>query len=423
MLSAAQPLTRNPFAALPNHNGVLQNMWSNGEPKIMQDRSPGSAGDLFGFGWSDKTYLYTTDNQGASWTIVDPLGAETIGTATQLCAAQDAGGKVHILFKNGATGRVDYARISLTHAAGHISGFSSEVKGVQLPGSYNTNMDIRGVLRVVKDQGGSDVLIYHVNDHRNPGFQLRMGQATSLSPMGTADFVALDGSAGSTWVYETASFNNHDHSSLFAGLPSNGDLWVAIAPIDAEYGTADGVTDLFQIRLTAVAPRRWTVGPAQSIVAGEGPTTELLCMAETPDHAWLMYIHPTEGVTFDRFAADGTRQHQVIPTPEAHRNMQNGWGVFSVSQDESRVYVILNTLASTGTPMTTQSFWDGSAWTKFGDTPVGDSWGMGGSLDWGDGVAAVILHESGAGLLVSTIHGGGQDQIAPNPPADLRILP
>ena len=52
------------FRDLPAHNGTLTLPWMNGEPQVSADRTPGMTGELFGFAWSDRLYLYKSGDQG-----------------------------------------------------------------------------------------------------------------------------------------------------------------------------------------------------------------------------------------------------------------------------------------------------------------------------------------------------------------------
>lgn len=66
------------FAPLAAHHGRLELPWMNGEPQVSADKSPGSAGELYGFGWSDKLYLYKSGDRGQTWSFVNPTGAEVL---------------------------------------------------------------------------------------------------------------------------------------------------------------------------------------------------------------------------------------------------------------------------------------------------------------------------------------------------------
>jgi len=405
-----RPEGRVAFAPLPARGGgALTNPWSNGEPRILKDRSPGTAGELFGFGWSDKLYLFKSADRGGSWTFVDPPGGEVVGTSQPLCAAQDSPGQVHLLFKNGPAGRVEYARLAPIHDQGAISSFRVEVQGVELPGGYNTNGDVRATLQVVLEQSGGESLVFEVNDNSAPAtFRVQMGQATTLRPAASGDFVSLSGAPGTTEVFSSAEFNNHDHAATFAQLRETGDLWVFWGPVDAELGAQDD-TYTTRLRLSPSGPRAWSVGaPVQMVTSDAVASPEVLSVFGTRRFVWLLYLDPRDGLSIDRVDGSGTYRHAVVrsPDPAPHRN---GWGVLSVSDDETRLWAIWSTLSREGPGVqdrTMQGYFDGAAWATFEDPVAGDCWGMGGTLGWSEGVVATRVDEETFGIALSAIHGG-----------------
>lgn len=399
------------FRALPAHNGTLTLQWMNGEPQLIKDRGPSSAGELFGFGWSNRLYLYKSADNGQSWSFADPLASETVGTPRLMGATQDSLGKVHLLYADGAAGSIKYARVALDRSAtGAITAFHSEVKNVALPGSYNTNNDTRGYVRPVVDLSGTEVLMFAVND--NPlsptRFRLQMGKTASLTPAATADFTRLDGTAGVTVAFNTNSFNNHDHSALFAQLGATKDVWVFWGPIDAEYGAPDS-TFMTRLQIAASGQHTWSVGTPITTVGSDSLTSpELLSVVGTQNYVWLTYLNPTKGLSIDRVAATGAYSTDVVPSPEGlpHRN---GWASLAVADDETRLWLIWNLLTSSNAQfITRRAFWSGQSWSQLADSApfIGDAWGMAGTWGWSEGVAAVRLDGSTNALQLSTIYGG-----------------
>jgi len=127
----------------------------------------------------------------------------------------------------------------------------------------------------------------------------------------------------------------------------------------------------------------------------------------TQNSVWLMYFHPNDGLSFDRISADSSYAHNpygATPQPDAHLN---GSGAFSVSPDDSRIWAIWDSLNAATPVQTAQGYWDGTQWLTFSDALVGDSWGIGSSLYWEDGVAATRLDTNTFEIYVSTISGGG----------------
>lgn len=405
--TVAANVTRHPFAALPAHGGTtLKNSWSNGEPRIFKDVTTGA---LVGFGYSDRLYAFVSTDLGGTWSFVDPANGQSVGTSDVLTAAQDSTGKVHLLFKDGPAGCVRYSRVALTTSGGTITSFAAEVNNVVLPGSYNTNTDVRGFLLLATDQSGAETLIAQVSDNAaGASFHLQLMKAQSLQPAATADFTKLDGTAGTTVAFSSTDFNNHDHSAFIAQLQATKDLWVFWGPTNAEYGAADP-TFTTRLKLTPSGPKTWSVGAPITMVGSDATSSpEALALVGTANYVWFMYLHPTDGLSFDRVDAVGQLTHAVVPSPEAtpHRN---GWGVFSVGTDERRIWAVWNTMSRQGPgadDRTRQAFFNGATWATFNDSVVGDSWGMGGSVGVRDGVVATRLYEPNLDIALSAIFGG-----------------
>ncbi|MBI3488001.1 MAG: chitobiase/beta-hexosaminidase C-terminal domain-containing protein, partial [Acidobacteria bacterium] len=402
---SAAVVTRVPFAALPNHPTALTQDWSNGEPHVLQDRSPGSAGELFGFGWSDKLHIFKSADGGSHWTFVDTT--ESIASSEygkrMLGIAQDSLGKVHLLFVNGTSGQVEYTRLALSHTSGAISGFASEVKGIALPGSFNTNGDVRGVLLDVMDQSGAETLVYSITDIGSNSFRLRMGMTLGLMPQVSSDFMKLDGTPGTTLAFETTAFNAHDHCAGTAQLGASRDLWVFWGPNEAEWGAQDS-TFTTRLRVSPSGPHTWSVGtPIPMVGSGAISSPEFLCVTGSTNFVWFMYFDPADGLSIDRVAADGSYTHSAAPSPDS-RIDRNGWGVFSVSPDESRIYAIWSSFSRYADDASTrQGAWDGTTWTLFSDPLAGDAWGFAGSTGWGEGVVAMRMADADYAIAVSVI--------------------
>ena len=131
-------------------------------------------------------------------------------------------------------------------------------------------------------------------------------------------------------------------------------------------------------------------------------------MAGTQHFVWLMYLDPQDGLSIDRVDGSGTYRHAVVPSPDPSPH-RNGWGVLSVSEDETRLWAIWSTLSRQGPGVedrTMQGFFDGAAWTTFTDPLAGDCWGMGGTLGWNEGVVATRVDEATFGIAISTIREG-----------------
>jgi hypothetical protein len=401
------------FAPLPHDHGTLINSWSTSEPRLLKDRSPGGAAELFGLAWpqdgSDThIYLYKSGDQGQTWSVTNaPDGPDLArGNETILCSAQDSAGKVHLLYKNWA-GEVDYARVALVHdGAGAITGYQIEVDGVALPDDYNTNGDIRPMLQVVRDGTGAEVLVYAVADEPNLGFEVHLGRGP-LDAAHSSDFVAIDGAApgSTTHAFHSGDYGTHNHAVWLAQIGATRDLWVVWGHIDDEFGWPDYSVSMRMRLAVNAGAATWSLDQPIGIeMTGRDVSCEtMMGVSGTDQSVWLMYFHPDDGLAFDRIGADGSYTHNAAgpsPQPDAH---MNGMGAFSVSPDDRHVYAIWNALVAATPVATAQGYWDGSTWTTFADPIVGDSWGIGGSMYWDEGVAATRLDTSTQEVYVSTI--------------------
>ncbi len=405
---AGLPAARVAFTALASHgSGVLTNPWSNSEPRIIKD--VGGSGELIGFGWSDKLYIFKSGDNGDTWSFVDPTAGESIGTFRICCATQDSTGKCHITYIDGPGGHFQYARIALAYTSGLVTGFASEVKDLTLPGTYNTNVDVRCTLRAVIDAGGTETLVHCTTTDITAGtFTIVMGKS-SIAPAVSTDWVAMDGTAGSTVVFQTNSFNDHDHSSCWAQIGSTKDIWVFWGPTEAEFGGLDG-TSTTRIKLTA-SSHTWSVGSPIVMVGQDSVTIPMaLCCYGTANFVWFMYLDPLDGLSFDHVNASGTYTHAVVTSPDNGID-RNGWGVFTVAPDETRIWAAWNTIGAGGpgtADRTREGFWNGASWTLYTEAApfVGDSWGMGGTVSWSEGLVAVRLNDPTFAISLATIRGG-----------------
>ena len=160
-------LRRTAFAQLPAHNGTITGGWSNGEPVLIKDNTQGKAGEIFGFGCSDKLYMYISRDNGQSWGFVNSTDTFLPLMCNYLTSVQDPQGFVHFLYKE--SGSMRYARFGLDYTGPSITGFHSNVRDVIVPNVCNTNMDVRATLQVV-----GNTLVYEVNDNPSNSFRLQM---------------------------------------------------------------------------------------------------------------------------------------------------------------------------------------------------------------------------------------------------------
>jgi hypothetical protein len=405
--------TLRPFTPLPSHEGQVPKLHdASGEPRLMVDRSPGSKGELFGF-VGDTLFLVKSSDKGASWSYVEPLGAEKIGYGV-LAVAQDSKGKVHLLHR--LDGRMLYSRIVLEHANGAINGFRSEVKDIYLPGVINAFIQVRGSMQTVIDGAGEERLLYQVNSYERENdarFCLRMGSAKSLTPSTTADFVGLDGGSSLTTVFQTAVYGIGGHAANFAQLGATREVWVFWGPTP-EYGVWTDGSSNQRLLLTPKPDHNWSLGKAINIDLPNNLTRPCqFTVVGTQNYVWFMRSDVDKGISFDRIDRNGLYTKSVIPSPENYSN-RGGQGVFSVSADETKVSAIWNTWSrydTTNLPLpdriTTEAFWDGNAWTINNDTLSGvndkSCAGYYGSTAWSEGLVAFYIANSDHSISVASV--------------------
>lgn len=405
----------------------------NGESRLVKDNH--GSGEIFGFRWSESSpavYLVASANNGQTWRMVAnaPASKCSGGSCSLfpnkiLAVTQDSTGTVHALLgandygAGGGTFREYYVRIGLTYGpTSQLTGYQVQAV-VALPDhkrSVNVLSDLRGDLKMI-NFGNTQSLMYILSvstkGSTTQDIKVFMGRATTLTPSATTDFVGISGAAGDTKLLDSctytmpsgasycnqapAFFSTHNSTGAFAQNRGTKDIYVFIGPIEADYGTAYTTAQpeanvLRYIRL-AWNGSGWTAGSPINIANDNGSYLPLLFNAQSgANYAWLMFLHPTNGITFGRVDASG---YSTVTTPVAAAN-RNGWGVFTVAPDDSKIWAIWNISTIGGASSNTaQAYWNGSTWSGsiFTDTGVttGDNSGMGGISGWNSGVAAILF--------------------------------
>ncbi|MBI3486752.1 MAG: chitobiase/beta-hexosaminidase C-terminal domain-containing protein [Acidobacteria bacterium] len=402
----------SPFAQLPAHPTEPTLADPAGEPRILKDRGPGSAGELFALVQSDVLRLFKSGDGGTTWSYVDPEAGTSL-KQNVLAIAQDSLGNVHLIYRY--ENHVRYARLVLTRTLGAITGFRAEVKDVELPDQVNPFIQVHGMMRAVKDGTGAERMMYLIcsqEDNDDRTFCLRMGATAGLAPAAPGDFMALGGGTGLSTVFATGVFSIGGHSAHFAQLGSTGDIWVVVGPCP-EYGLfSDGSTHL-RLKVSPVAQNTtWTWGKPTAIEQPNDLLRPCLGGVVGTDHSvWLMRFDPDGGLAFDRIEADGTYVHDAVPSPEQY-GRRGGYGVFSVGADEKNLSAIwistsLYTDPSVMGLQATQGYWDGTNWMLAYDSLSGvrssTYRGLFGSAGWADGVAAFYVNGRDGTLAVATV--------------------
>jgi hypothetical protein len=274
--------------------------------------------------------------------------------------------------------------------------------------------DTRADIKIVKDNTDAEKIVYEVNlaiEKANPylvDIHVYMGKALSMQPSSAADFVGLKGETGDTLVFNSCNyapycasnaseFSNHVHSALFAQNEASKDLYLFEGPIDADYGVAAAAPEANKLRAIRLinSTTGWSIGSETVIATNSGNILPQLSSAvSAANHAWIMYLNPAKGVTFGSFANDGSYNESTIPSPDS-LTKRNGWGVFSISANETHIWAIWDTLGyyDVSTLKAVQAYWNGSTWTRFNDASgAANSMGMAGIAGWKSGVCGLLFN-------------------------------
>jgi hypothetical protein len=412
--SLALPSEYRHLVPAPAAGGVPQwQQWAHGQPVVVQDNQGthqqftlGARGAPGG-----RLQLLVSSGPSSPWTWVAPAGyakgVDSDLNAGVMSLAQDSAGTVHLLFFRAGWLQVAYYRLTLTYAAGAITGYTDLVGPIDLPGAYQG--DQRALLRVVTTASGAEVLAMLVTASDATGTRLQgsMCVTAALAPSSSADFLDLAGNRGAaTRIVDDArgAGASHDHHLLFAQLGASRDLWVFGGNLPAESAPTPP-TAITRTRLSA-SGSSWTPGPS---LDGSTALAWLLAVAGTAQHAWAMLGQYRDGqVRFARVDASGGYEEPVsaIPSPVVDgRTDQTLFGVFTVAPDDTRLWAVFARDPGPGghwwdfTP--TGAAWDGTRWELWTDTAQGGSGavayaeGMGGSVGWDTGVVALMTRTDG----------------------------
>jgi hypothetical protein len=329
-----------------------------------------------------------------------------------IALTQDSTGKVHAIGWASIADAGYYLRITLAYAGGHISGFSLDTPGgLALPTHPRSGTELRADIKMITNASGAETVAYAVNMSTfkctyDCDVKVYMGRATSLAPTSSSQIVNLLGGAGDTLVFDscavsacsTYGFSSHVHTALFAQNATSRDLYLFQGPIDGDYGLAyadPAFNTVYMRRLTSGASG-WSVSPTLTTISSTvqaNVSPELMSVASGTNYAWLMYVDPAKGVVFGRVDTGGTYSESAVSSPDATVN-RNGWGVFSVSADDTKLWAIWDTLAPIvgGSARAGEGYWNGASWTTFTDANASNSMGMSGIAGWKTGTAAILFN-------------------------------
>ena len=403
---------------------------TNGETRFVKDNGAAGSGEIFGFFWSDSVrtiYLVTSADNGKTWTIVSTA---SVTPYRIIALTQDSTGTVHAISYTGSTDSGSYLRITLSYANNRISGFAV-APPIDLPNHGRTSTQLRADIKLVKDSAAIETLVYSISMSTIGGLgsgtdmKVYMARAKTLSPTSSASFAGLPDAAttndtlafdscvghGSVCSHSPPDFTPHIHTALFAQNSVSRDLYLFQGPIDADYGIVYG-DDSDKIYYTRLGSSNggWSVGTTTTIPTNVTPGpgqpygAELMSVASGTSYAWLMYIDPLNGIRFGRIDAGGTYTEASTASPDTTQR-RNGWGVFSVSPDDSKIWAIWDTFvdalnggysggySAANTPIAAEGYWDSttSTWIVSKDPGANDSLGMAGISGWTNGTAAVLF--------------------------------
>ena len=381
-----------------NDGSRLVQGWSIGGTLILKDNG---GSDLFGFFWNGTSWtLVRSGDSGASWSYVESTSAfgdpalATLSWGLQEIA-QDSAGNVHLLSYNGSYSAWHYARVSLTRTSGAISAFSVAVQDIAIPGTFHSP-DIRGHVLDVEDASGNERIAICIHDMTSGGaasathVQVTSG-AAGITPSASTDFVTIGGSAVSgtsdvVYTQTPVSYNPvHNYTSLMGQDGSTRDLWVFVGGINT--GDDPGLSPIKAVWLKA-SSTTWTVDTSVPSFGNSGSGSALAVQdcRGTSSGVWLFYEDCSNGLTIDKFAGGTrTRTPNVVPHPDTSANAW-AYGNLAVSPDETKVFVGYNLSLDLATYTDTLAYWNGSSWTKYTLTPLGDSWGTLGTGGWPNGL-------------------------------------
>jgi hypothetical protein len=408
-----------PFRALPAWPGGPGSEWVNGETRLVKDNNAAGSGEIFGFVWPDDApsmVLLASGDNGATWRVAATQPSNSCGSPCPyhvVALTQDSTGKVHALGWVNIADSGYYLRFTLAYSGGRISGYSLDTPGgLALPDHRRAGIELRADIKMVTDASGAETVAYAINmsTFKCPydcDIKVYMARATSLSPGSGTQFVNLSGGAGDTLVFDscavsacaTYGFSSHVHTALFAQNAASHDLYLFQGPIDADYGLAynDPSFNSLYVRRLASTAAGWSLDWLTTIPTATqaNVTAELMSVASGTHYAWLMYVDPAKGVRFGRIDAAGAYSEGATNSPDPAVN-RNGWGVFSVSADDTKIWAIWDTLApiAGGNAKAGEGYWDGSTWTLSADTGASDAMGMAGIAGWKNGAAGLLFSGS-----------------------------
>jgi len=113
--------------------------------------------------------------------------------------------------------------------------------------------------------------------------------------------------------------------------------------------------------------------------------------SSSENYVWYTY-YDSVGLFVKRIDQAGLET--TFPTPEPGLGGAWGWATLSIDPTETKLWALWVRVSTIGGPMpylAFSGFYNGSSWQTFNDTGAGyiDPWGLGGTVNWRGGVAAI----------------------------------
>lgn len=413
---------------------IVSNEWSTGETRAIKDNQ---TGDLLVFRGTDsgsgssgsKFNLAGSRDNGATWqTIATNVSNPATGgfqwPSRIVAVAQDSSGLVHALTAGtDGDGRFFYQRFALQRTAGHVTAFSLSTSApIALPNhNRNNSADIRGDIGVYR-LNGAEVVVWAYDTAMSSDLKdvrVYAGRSTHLLPAASSDFLMLDGSAaGDTLLFQNTSsvspcmLCNHYTEALIAQNEASEDLYMFLGQLNSDHAVGLGTNAELNLRAIRLGKSSsgWTIGATTTIATAGSVAPQLIDVDSASDRAWVMYVHPTNGISYGYFNASGTYVSGPASTGTAATAGRAAFGAFTAG-DNGRLWSIWHLYGYLGSPKAGgASYWNGTSWTNFSDSGVRDANGIASVQGWSDGVAAIrfdgeLLPQNQVAPSVSTLYG------------------
>lgn len=402
---------------------TLLAQWNGAGHNFVQDNSASGSGELFGFVWDPTatTYVLVKSSTGATWTTV--TGTGTFGQANLLGMDQDSAGAVHLAWWTSSSGVLTYGRVALSYTSGAITGFSLTTS-FNTPIVPNVTADMTGSVQVINGSLGDSILVWVADSPSTTQYRVRACVAATPTPAVSADFTALDGTAGSTLAINASAGANqtaHNWQANMAQIGTGSDLYLVVGPRDTGDNTAGSPVQKVQyMRFTySLLAGTWSTGALTDITTESNSYIPYLYdVVGTENYLWIYYHDPTAGHVIARINSTGTINNSLTSFASAGGNeVREGFGALSVNAAETGIWVWFTTETTALTLIDNRAgAWFGSGWSFTTQTaPTADPFNSNGvnvSAKWRHGLIVNVVDDPGSGgtlfgVRMLSVTGGG----------------